>query len=285
MTMTEIFEAHREKLARQLDTAATPDQARPVLEAFFDRMTYRYNENCADDRVREAAAGMLAAAKAMVPISDTVRDIRIWERSPKEGKRQGASRGMVLFLAFLIAGAALCAAAVLTTTVNLLKIPSALVLLAGAGVCFFLAGRFSAKTRTAVKERMTECIIDSDKMCRTIRTVMMIIDRNLDQIAVEDVWNQRAADRNAAKGMSAADLALYSGLLEASYSGDSAYAFEKLSELKYYLHTKHIDVVDYSEEHAAWFDRLPSEGGGTLRPALVCDGMLLKKGLASAARA
>ena len=39
--------------------------------------------------------------------------------------------------------------------------------------------------------------------------------------------------------------------------------------------------MDYSAEHAAWFDMMPSFKEGTLRPALTKDGTLLKKGLAS----
>ena len=75
---------------------------------------------------------------------------------------------------------------------------------------------------------------------------------------------------------------LYSDLLEALYSGDAEYAFGRLEEIRYYLHGRQVEVVDCSGENAKYFDRMPSSVSGTLRPALVSGGKLLKKGLASA---
>ena len=71
-----------------------------------------------------------------------------------------------------------------------------------------------------------------------------------------------------------------SPLMAASYSGDPEYALEKIEEIKYYLHRQQIEVVDYSEATAQYFDLMPGTQGGTIRPALVADGVLLKKGLA-----
>ena len=70
------------------------------------------------------------------------------------------------------------------------------------------------------------------------------------------------------------------------------------SQIRFYLHRKGIDVVDWAGEDAvsgpggaaaaavnsAWFDMMPAYEGGTLRPALIADGKLLKKGMASAGR-
>ena len=47
------------------------------------------------------------------------------------------------------------------------------------------------------------------------------------------------------------------------------------------LHRQQIEVVDYSEENARYFDLMPGASAGTIRPALIADGSLLKKGLAS----
>ena len=69
--------------------------------------------------------------------------------------------------------------------------------------------------------------------------------------------------------------------MAASYSGDPEYALEKIEEIKYYLHRQQIEVVDYSEATAQYFDLMPGNRAGTIRPALVADGQILKKGLAS----
>ena len=59
-----------------------------------------------------------------------------------------------------------------------------------------------------------------------------------------------------------------------------SYALEKIDDIKYYLHKQQIEVVDYSKDTAQYFDLMPGTQSGTIRPALVADGVLLKKGLA-----
>ena len=56
---------------------------------------------------------------------------------------------------------------------------------------------------------------------------------------------------------------------------------DKLADVKYYLHRHDIEAVDYSEKTESYFDVMPSSRPGTLRPALVRNGKLLKKGLAA----
>ena len=81
---------------------------------------------------------------------------------------------------------------------------------------------------------------------------------------------------------SSSELDLFSDLLAASYSQDPDYALEKLEDIKYYLHRQQIETVDYSQETAQFFDLMPGQYAGTIRPALVADGTLLRKGVASA---
>ena len=57
---------------------------------------------------------------------------------------------------------------------------------------------------------------------------------------------------------------------------------------RYYLHCKHVEVTDHDAASSGdaggtenWFDLIPAYETGTLRPALVSEGKLLKKGLAS----
>ena len=58
-------------------------------------------------------------------------------------------------------------------------------------------------------------------------------------------------------------------------------ALEKIDEIKYFLHKQQIEVIDYSENTRQYFDLMPGTAAGTIRPALIADGALLKKGLAS----
>ena len=61
---------------------------------------------------------------------------------------------------------------------------------------------------------------------------------------------------------------------------DNDYAKEVISDVKYYLHKKQIDVIDYNGENKALFERMPGEKG-TIRPALVIANTVIRKGLAA----
>ena len=86
---------------------------------------------------------------------------------------------------------------------------------------------------------------------------------------------------SAPKADEVADL-IFSELLEAGYSGDGEFALERLGSVKFFLHKNGIDAVEWSPENDELFDRLPAAESGTIRPALVSEGKLLKKGLAAA---
>ncbi|MBQ6126339.1 MAG: hypothetical protein IJI77_04900, partial [Erysipelotrichaceae bacterium] len=75
---------------------------------------------------------------------------------------------------------------------------------------------------------------------------------------------------------------LLSDRLESAYGeGNSEYAKQIVSEVKFYLRRKNIDVVDYDGDNRAFFDLMPSEVSGTIRPALVIAGSVLRKCLAA----
>ena len=80
---------------------------------------------------------------------------------------------------------------------------------------------------------------------------------------------------------------LFSSLLESLYTKrnteKSAETDEMLSGIRYYLYKKNVEIVNYSREQASSFELLPGKKTGTLRPALMANGRLLKKGLASSA--
>ena len=52
-----------------------------------------------------------------------------------------------------------------------------------------------------------------------------------------------------------------------------------ISDVRFYLHRKGIEVLDYSEENKRMFSRMPGKKAATLKPALVKDGKVLAKGL------
>ena len=50
--------------------------------------------------------------------------------------------------------------------------------------------------------------------------------------------------------------------------------------IRYYLHRKQVQTVELGGGKREWFELLPGKQEMTLRPALVRDGTLIRKGLA-----
>jgi hypothetical protein len=135
--------------------------------------------------------------------------------------------------------------------------------------------------RTA-KEQQVEIHGDADKLYRYYRTVILSVDQSLDEVGARERCDKREQAGNIdGRPATTPELDLFSDLLAASYSGDPEYALEKIEAIKYYLHRQQIEVVDYSESTRQYFDMMPGTKTGTIRPAMVADGNLLKKGLAS----
>ena len=178
--------------------------------------------------------------------------------------------------------------------------------IAGSG-CMYFAGKSSAAdTRigigstqntgpgsAGVPAQRIEITIDPEKLWSSLRGAVMVIDRNL-EIAGEEEKYERQKELSAAvgaKGISAEEIELFSGLLEMA-DADSP---QMAADIRYYLHKKDVDVLSWSAQNAAWFEMLPSMPGRipasksdssledtvmTIRPALAQNGRLLKKGTA-----
>ena len=118
-----------------------------------------------------------------------------------------------------------------------------------------------------------------------MHTAILSIDQSLEEIQAAERWAKKEqAGTIEGKTISGGELDLFADLLTAAYSKDGEYALEKIEDLKYYLHKQQVEVTDYSEETKQYFDVMPGTQTGTIRPALVADGKVLKKGLASRGR-
>ena len=72
--------------------------------------------------------------------------------------------------------------------------------------------------------------------------------------------------------------------MEARASGRQDLALRSLDQAEQYLRMLGVQSVFYDAEHAALFDVLPARSGErTVRPALVRDGELVRRGVAAVA--
>ena len=313
MKMIDYLEKDRDNVMNGLRTASTPADAQKILEKETDRLLLQYNEDCTSVRMRDAAAGMVQALRSSVPLLDTMGEPRVWRRDGSgtaAGTRSGGRNlsRILLGIGIVLTVAAFAVPALTaggTAAVGALM-KGILLPIAGGG-CMYFAGKSSAAdTRigigstqntgpgsAGVPAQRIEITIDPEKLWSSLRGAVMVIDRNL-EIAGEEEKYERQKELSAAvgaKGISAEEIELFSGLLEMA-DADSP---QMAADIRYYLHKKDVDVLSWSAQNAAWFEMLPSMPGRipasksdssledtvmTIRPALAQNGRLLKKGTA-----
>lgn len=357
MKMIDYLDRDRDRILAGLKGAHSPAEAQQVLEKETDRLLLQYNEDCTSVRVRDAAAGMMQAVRSSLPFLDSAGEPRVWRREGYGGYGTGAGSGgndggygnhgkaggsgakgggfgrslsgilLVVGAVITLAGFAVPALSAGGSAAAGTLLKSILLPVAGGG-CLYLAGRTAGSGarigigRTdgagAGAERI-EITIDPEKLWSSLRGAVMVVDRNLELAQEEESYARRkAADTAGAEGgivLSADEIELFSGLLEMA-DADSP---QMAADIRYYLHKKDVEAVDWTPQYAAWFERLPalpgtavtggfpgpkgsaggisektgSAGGSagsfksadeevvTIRPALVQHGRLLKKGTAA----
>ena len=291
MKMLDYLEKDKSQVMAQLDQAGSPEKAQKVLSQTLQKLLFQYNEDCGEPQEREAAAYMLQTAQMALPLVDTAGEPKVWERpAGMDGagspvKASGRSTGFLI--AGLIAlGVSLVAAATRSMGIlGALSLPVILIALALAFVLIYLAGYYRGAPAAAGKKKnpmyQVEMLTDTQKAFQCLRAIVISVDQTLEQIGAGLKWEKDREGFEIEDKADAAQIELFSSLLEAAASGDGQFALDQLEQVKYYLHTKQIEAVDYSSDTAAWFDVMPSTRTGTIRPALVSGGRLLKKGLAS----
>ena len=163
---------------------------------------------------------------------------------------------------------------------------------------FFLAGMLLRRGKDTSKERLhAETKIDGSKVYNHLLSMILVMDKSLEDIRQSARQEEKERLREQVSAMDTAQLELLALLLENAYGrrGEDEQADEEISQIRFYLHRKNIDVVDWVADtgkqsategkmvnQSGWFDMMPAFRSGTIRPALICDGKLLKKGMASA---
>ena len=265
MKMLELLEKDREKIINDLTLARAPEKAGSVIEAELDRLLYSYNEACQEEEGRAAASYMLQSIRTSAPLVDSIGEARLWERDGDMSSEEGKSLPKKSIFLLLIGLAATVLALLMGLddrlgSLNVLGEWTKFLALAIGAVALFLAGFFAGRPsqKKGEKLKQTELIIDPEKIYRGLRNAMLSVDRNLDQV-ISDARGKGSGTKFVEEsGVDSAQVELFSDLLEATYSEDGDMALSKMSGVKFYLHKKGIDVIDYSEETAGFFDVMPS---------------------------
>ena len=294
--MTDLLEKDKDKLLTELSAAASADKAIHVLENEIDKLLLKHNEQCETDRERESAAYMMQAVRLSLPLIDSNGKIKVWESGGHKDDEDNGGSFKLSFLVLLIIGLALCVFGFGPLMMDAYMSVEAnardqVILHGGATVVGLIALYFSGymysrpKKVKGKKEYQVDIRVDADRIYRNFRTALLSVDQSLEEISAAERWKAREkAGSIDGRTVTQSELDLFSELLAAAYSGDPEYALEKVEQIKYFLHRQQIEVLDYSKENAKYFDLMPGSKAATIRPAMVAQGGLLKKGLASTGR-
>ena len=286
-TMIEYIDDQRSSLIGRLQGQTDPEKIRAELDTGLVRMLTTFNESCEDERLREYAAAQIMLLRNSLSLIDSSGEIRVLARMDADsaaghsaGKKKTGQRLLTFggIAALALAGALLFADG---SGPVLQRVLSAVLLPAAGGGCLFLAGGRGRTTADGALE--TQLFYDPEKILRHLRSAVMTIDKNLADLAASDRARERGASRSGPMLPDEKQLALYASLLEAGCSRDADSALEAVDTLRYYLHAQGIEVVNADEGREEWFEYMPAGEDVTWRPALVRDGVLLKKGLAGRA--
>ena len=292
MKMTDLLEKDKENILTGIAQGGTAAKAVTILENETDKLLLKFNDQCESDREREAAAHMMQAVRLSVPMIDSAGKTKVWERGSDDSAKKEKGKVSIPFVLLTIASVLLVAYGLVPLVVASLinageqyrtqLIIRCCFVIGGMIMGFFAGAMQRKKEKQAAKEHQVEIRPDADKIFRNYRAAIYSVDQSLEEISAAERWSKREkAGEIDGRKATTPEIELFSDLMAASYSGDPEYALEKIEEIKYYLHRQQIEVVDYSEATAQYFDLMPGNKAGTIRPALVADGQILKKGLAS----
>ncbi len=280
MNTREFLEKDKDRLKNHLSTATGAEEAVRICEDELNRILLQYNEQSPSDTLRRAASSSMMTVRSALPLMSSSGEIRSYERtisasSPKTG-----------FWMPLGFGIALCAAAgfFLTTAPKSLLAVGLILLIAGI-VCVFIGGMRFGKRHGYIpeKEQILEVRPDPDKIYYNLSGLLTVVDQQLEDTQYEELREKELPKASAADGISVPEeeLQLLSGILETAYARiDSPGADTVISNIRFYLHKKGMEVIEYSDETARYFNKMPSSMNGTLRPAILQGNTVVIKGLA-----
>ena len=287
-TMQALLEKDKERFLHNMDGAKSSAESVRTVEEQLGRILSAYNEEEENERVKNTAAILIESLSSSAGLLDCDGESTIWSKSEyrpgiSKPKRSGwfAFFFLLGFLLLLAAGAGLVYFTDSFPPSNEMII--GLSAAAVASLFLFLAGILSAKKKEENRQELyAETIPDSEKTYHILLNSVLTMDRILERVRNEDILENRKALLDERENLKKEDIRLYSELLESAYAeSDSEYARQIISEVKFYLHQKKIEVVDYDGDNRDFFELMPSEVSATIRPALVIGNEVLRKGLAA----
>lgn len=276
MNAVTAFEHRREQLLEQLEAAKDMQQAILACTMALEQTACELAQDEQDETARQRQQAVMAIVRRVPSILQAGRAegeiVLSGQLAQQETAGDGISQGMRL-----VGVLALCVLAIYEYMTG----SHAVALIQALGVLLFTAGTFRLKGTHDELECRGVALVDAKTVVMQLEQLCEAVD-----ICVQDLQLLEHAAGHARLSGTANDamLDLLVALMEAKASGRDEMAMRSLSLAEEYLHMLGAEIVFYSEEHAELFDTLPTMGASrTVRPALMKEGRLLRRGVAAVA--
>ena len=261
MNAVAAFENRKDTLRAQLEESENMPQAISAATMTLEQIACDLAQDEQDDFARQRQQAVMALAKRL-PLG--LRASRAKAQIVLEETQEQP----------MLAALAVYEAVNGKMNFALLQALGALLMLFGAN------GALTATTRQTPRAQ-AETVIDAADMVREVGEICQAADLCAADLALIEQDNAPARLSGTADE---AMLDLLSAMMEARASGRQDLALRSLDQAEQYLRMLGVQSVFYDAEHAALFDVLPARSGErTVRPALVRDGELVRRGVAAVA--
>lgn len=277
MNAFEAFEKRKDELALRLAAAGNAQQAAEAASMTLEMIAADLAQDEQDEMLRQRQQAVLALAKRAPSFVRPARAegelivARKETKAPAKGVKIGLREAGALLLA------ALAVAEIVDGSLMF-------ALLQAAGAALLYVGTLG-KGSAAREEYRAQGVLamDAQEMIRTMGELCRAAD-----ICVSDL-QLIERERGAARLHGTADeamLDLLVSLMEAKATGRGEVALRSLDQAETYLRMLGVEAAFFSRENAHMFDVLPTlSGERTIRPALIRDGKLIRRGVAACAAA
>ena len=275
MDAVTAFEHREDVLRAQLEKAQDMQAAVSACAMALEQAACELAQEEQDERARQRQQAVLALARQTPLLLQSAR--ARGELVMPETQQDASGWGR------LARGMQLCGVLALTAlaVVDFVRGRSGMALVQALGVLMLAAGslRVSGAPAQAVA-RGIPCV-DAQTLIVQLKRLCQAVDVCVSDLAQLD---RPAGGARLSGTADDAMLDLLVALMEAKASGRDEMAMRSLSLAEEYLRMLGVEAVSYAPEHDAMFDRLPTVGAArTVRPALLKDGRVLRRGVAAVA--
>jgi len=277
MNAVTAFEHRKDQLKDQLLAAQDMQQAVLACTMALEQTACELAQDEQDEAARQKQQAVMAIVRRVPAVLQAARAkgeliLPQEDEAPQQG---GVSRYMQLAGVFALCGLAVYEYGTGHTGAAFVQAVGALLFVAGSL-------RLSGRTEERAKARGV-AFADAEAVIAQLTALCEAADICLQDLAMVDKAGGHARLSGSADD---AMLDLLVALMEAKTSGRDEMAMRSLSLAEEYLHMLGVEIVPYGAEHAAMFDTLPTlSGARTVRPALIKDGRVVRRGVAAVAAA